>query len=262
MRCSPSEALEMVRNRLSDSFPHPEVTDDGVRITTHCMYPSNGLVRVYVKAGAETIVVSDEGEAIGEALAAGLDVSEAGRLARHVVAEQGLSLNHGIIHTPLLPLEAMPAAIPMVANAAKDVASWLYGHKKIQRGHDFRKLLSDYLARTFEDRFIRGEKIIGASNKAHEFANVVLFPNGNRLIVDPVARDASSINARVVANLDIRSNKNPTIEQRIVYDDADAWSSADLNLLSVGAPVVKFSNAAEVIARISARTMAAARSIA
>ena len=42
-------------------------TSDGVRVTTHCMYPSNGLVQVTVRGG-ESIVVSDEGGAVGEAV--------------------------------------------------------------------------------------------------------------------------------------------------------------------------------------------------
>jgi hypothetical protein len=44
----------------------------GVRVTTHCMYPSNGLVQVMVRGGVSTVVVSDEGGAMEEALAAGI----------------------------------------------------------------------------------------------------------------------------------------------------------------------------------------------
>jgi hypothetical protein len=53
---------------------HCEPEEDGIVVTTHCMYPSNGLVRVTVRRGAETIVASDEGGALGEALAAGIEV--------------------------------------------------------------------------------------------------------------------------------------------------------------------------------------------
>jgi hypothetical protein len=38
--------------------------DDALRVTTHCMYPSNGLVQVTVRGGANTIVASDEGGVI------------------------------------------------------------------------------------------------------------------------------------------------------------------------------------------------------
>jgi len=249
--------VKIVRLHMEASLPPMEMTDDGVRVTTHCMYPSNGLVRVYVKLGRETAVVSDEGEAVGEVLAAGVDVDDATKLTRHVVADQGLSMRDGIIFTPSVPLMAIPAAVPLVANAAKDVAAWLYEHKKIKRTRDFRKMLTEFLSRTFDDRLVVDDRIVGASNKSHKFANVIRFPNGAKLVVDSVARDSSSINSRVVANLDVRSNNNPSIFQRIVYDDDDLWPSADLNLLSVGAPVIPFSRAAEVISRVAERARVA-----
>jgi hypothetical protein len=257
MSWAPSSPLEAVKFYLDAALPKPEATEDGVRITTHCMYPSNGLVRVYVKTGAETAVVSDEGEAVGEVLAAGIEAFDVSKLARHIVAEQGLLIRAGVIYTPRLRIEAMPVAIPLVANAAKDVAQWFYDHKKIKRSRDFRKILADYLESAFNERVVKDDKIVGSSNKSHRFANVLSFPNGHKLIVDAVAKDPSSINSRVVANLDIRSNKNPMIDQRIVYDDAEAWSSADLNLLNVGAPVVPFSKAAMVIDRLAKETEAA-----
>lgn len=243
--------LEAIRSYLAEAFLSPVETDDGIRVTTHCMYPSNGLVRVYVKAGNDTAVVSDEGEAVGEVLAAGIDVADVNRLARHIVIDQGLQMRSGVIYTPRVSIEAMPIAIPIVANAAKEVARWFYDHKKIKRARDFRKMLADYLEGVFDERLAKDEKIVGASNKPHKFANIVSFANGRRLIIDAVAMDAASINSRVVANLDVRSNANPLIDQRIIYDDVESWSSADLNLLGVGAPVIPFSKAADVIGRLA-----------
>ena len=100
--------------------------------------------------------------------------------------------------------------------------------------------------------------MIGASNKAHRFANVISFANGRKFIVDAVANEASSINSRVIANLDVKSVNDPTIEQRIVYDDEEPWSAADLNLLQVGATIIPFSRANDVIRRIADRTRTAA----
>jgi len=80
---------------------------------------------------------------------------------------------------------------------------------------------------------------------------VVSLPDGRRLIVDAVMNEASSINSRVVANLDIRAANDDTISQRIIYDDDEGWSAADLNLLQVGAPAVPFSRSREVIERVA-----------
>jgi hypothetical protein len=251
---SPSFAERLERSLFSIG---PVIEADGaVRITTQCMYPSNGLVRVTVRGGIETVVVSDEGEALGEAFAAGIEIHDPDKLLRAFVKQQGLILSKGIIHTGKVPIEGAGVAVLHVANAAKDAASWLYEHNKIKRTRDFRKMLSEFLADVFKEQ-VAETKIVGASNKSHKFANVISFANGRKLIVDAVANDASSINSRVVANLDIKSSGDRTIEQRIVYDDSERWSAADLNLLKVGATVVPFSRAHEVIRRIADEARAA-----
>jgi hypothetical protein len=218
---------------------------------------NNGLVRVTIRGGQEIVVASDEGEALGEALPAGIEIGDPDKLLRSFVKEQGLMLSNGIIHTHKIPIEAAPVAVLHVANAAKDAASWLYEHNKIKRKRDFRTLLSEFLAITFKEQ-VSEIQMIGASNKAHRFANVISFANGRKFIVDAVANEASSINSRVIANLDVKSVNDPTIEQRIVYDDEEPWSAADLNLLQVGATIIPFSRANDVIRRIADRTRTAA----
>jgi hypothetical protein len=100
---------------------------------------------------------------------------------------------------------------------------------------------------------VREEILVGKSNKAHKFENLIHLPNGRRLIVDPVIQDMSSINARVVANLDVRAADYPDLEQRIVYDDEEDWKTENLNLLQVGATVIPFSQAPNVLGRLTGR---------
>jgi hypothetical protein len=223
---------------------------DGVVATTHCMYPSNGLVQVTIRGGEDTIVASDEGGAFGEALSAGIPVKDYDRTLGALVKEHGLLLKDGVIHTPRMPLKATPLAILLVANASQEVARWMYDHVKIRRTRDFKAMLAEFLTKKFDDRVSHNAVVFGHSNKPHRFANVISLGDERKLIVDPVANEASSINARVVANLDVQSLKNPKIIQRIVYDDEDDWSPADLNLLQVGAIAVPFSRAGEVIERL------------
>ena len=225
---------------------------DGVCVTTHCMYPSNGLVQVTVRGGVGTVVVSDDGGALGEALSAGIPIKDYNRTLSYLIKDQGLSITDSVIHTARIPISAAPIAILHVANASQEVARWLYDHMKIKRTRDFQIALADFLKKTFDDRVSHNAVIVGHSNKPHRFANVVSFPNGKRLIVDPVAHEASSINARVVANLDVKANNDPMLDQRIVYDDEEEWTAADLNLLQVGANAIPFSRSEEVIERLAA----------
>ena len=228
-----------------------KVIDDGLVVTTHCMYPSNGLVRITIRGGENTIVATDEGGAMEEATAAGIPFNDYNRQLAHVVKGHGLSISDGVIRTPQMPIDAAPLAVLLVANASQDVARWMFDHAKIKRSRDFKLLLAEFLNRSFEHRVAHNEIIVGHSNKPHKFANVLDLGNQKKLIIDPVSNEASSINARVVANLDVRAVDDPRIIQRIVYDDEDEWTPADLNLLQVGAPVIAFSKASMVIGRLA-----------
>ena len=149
-----------------------------------------------------------------------------------------------------MPIEAGPLAVLLVANASQEIARWLYDHVKLKRTRNFKEMLAAFLKKTF-DNYVAPATIVGHSQKRHKFANVISLPHERRLIIDAVANEPSSINARLVANLDVAATKNPLLEQRIVYDDEEDWTPADLNLLNVGAIAVPFSRSSEVIERIA-----------
>lgn len=243
--------MSLIRRGL-DETATIAVAENDVIVTTHCMYPSNGLVKVTLRGGDNTVVASDEGGALGEALSAGVVVRDYDRSLGALVKDQGLKIKGGVIYSPQMPIEAAPLAVLLVANASQEIARHLYDHTKIKRTRDFRALLSAFLVKTFESRVAHNAILIGSTTKPHKFANVISLADNRRLVIDPVINDASSINARVLANLDIKTLNNPAIIQRIVYDDEDDWSPADLNLLSVGATPVKFSEASQVIERLAA----------
>src|SRR6202040_4142770 len=91
--------------RNFEALSAAEEVEDGIRVTTHCMYPSNGLVRVTLRVGRETVVASDEGEAVGEALSAGIVLRNPDKILRSLVRQQGLDIHGGIITTPQMPIE-------------------------------------------------------------------------------------------------------------------------------------------------------------
>lgn len=138
-----NDALVMSVDRAMNDVAGIILADDGVRVTTHCMYPSNGLIRVTVRGSADTIVAYDEGEAVGEALSAGITIRNPDSLLRFLVGSQGLRINNGVIHTRQMPIGDVRSAILLVANTAKEAAQWLYEHQKIKRARDFRKARRD-----------------------------------------------------------------------------------------------------------------------
>ena len=241
--------IDYITRNLSELCGTEKIVD-GFRITTGSMYPSNGLVRVYLRGGAETVMVGDDGEAVGEGTAAGITMDNVDRSFKGLIRDRGLSMKNGVIYSPRVEISAAHVAVLHVSNVARDVANWLYEHGGIKRRNDFRVLLTRYLENSFRDN-VAEDHIHGASNKLHKFQNVISFANGKKFIVDAVTNEASSINSRVVANLDVKAAKNPNIFQRIIFDDSAKWSPSDLSLLQIGATAVPFSRAEEVIARVA-----------
>lgn len=227
-------------------------TEDGVRVSTQCLYPSNGCVAVTVRGSGDRFVITDDGGALSEISSAGLAQRPTDRQVRSVVQQQGLKVQNGAIYSPPVPLDAVAMAILLVANAAKEVADWGLDHLRFSIPRSFRRDLTELLQRHFHDNMKDDQPIVGASNKPHKFGHVIYLQNEKRFLVDPVVNDASSINARVVANLDVKMMGDPLIEQMIIYDDRLKWTASDLKLLQVGAPIVPFSLASREVQRLAA----------
>lgn len=226
-------------------------TSDGVRVLTHCVYPSGACVNIVIRGGEDTFVVSDEGGALREIEAAGAEIENPDRILKRRVAEHGFNIANGIISSPKVGAKSIALAVALLANVSRDSADWLFVHTKIPRPANFKAMLKQLLETRFIDR-VREETLVGQSNKPHKFEHLVHLPDGRRVIVDPVLHDASSINSRVVAHMDVRMASYDKLEQRIVYDDAEEWTPEDLNLLQAGAPIiVPFSKAPNVLARMA-----------
>lgn len=240
--------LEYVKNALAD-ISNAEEMADGVRVTTHCMYPSNGFVHVGVRGTAHSFFVSDDGGALDEAESAGIDSSSFERKLKPIVTRQGLDMRRGVIFSPEVSLLSLPIAIAMVANVAQESAHYIYDHYRIKRNRNFKKMVHDFLNQTFLEAPPKESEIVGASNKPHKFENIILLPGGKRLTVDAVSHEPSSVNARVVANMDVKNANHKDLIQRIVYDDEESWITADLNLLQLGATVIPFSRSAEAFTK-------------
>lgn len=241
--------VELIRESLLKTFPVFE-WGDAVRVVTHHIYPGNGLVQVVIRGGVDTFVISDEGNAFRELSAAGIEIAKPDKLVRQLILEKGLHISNGVISSPQVRADSLGIAIALVANASREVADWLFAHWRIKKDRDFKAVVHQFLEARFPNH-VRNETLVGASNKQYRFDNLISLPTGKRLLIDPVVHDANSINARVVANLDIRTFGYSDLEQKIIYDDEDNWRPDELNLLQVGATVIPFSRAGEVLARVS-----------
>ncbi len=243
-------SIDDLKQIMCDALPVYDL-GDGFRVSTQCLYPSNGGVSVIVRGRGDTFVVSDEGGALDEVAASGRREGGSDKRLRSLVANQGLKVSGGAIHSPPVSAKALPAAILLVANASKEVADWGLSHIRFAVSRNFKETLMEILQKHFHDN-LRHESIAGESTKTHKFGNVIYLTDSRRLIVDPVVNDPSSINSRVVANMDVRMLRDDRIDQIIVYDDRLRWTSSDLALLKLGAQIVPFSAAEPEIMRRAA----------
>jgi hypothetical protein len=229
------DAIASIQNLVLDG--------DEVRVNTHCLYPSNSIVRVAIRGGIQSFVVSDMAGAVREAASVGLNVSLSDLTIKNMVAKQGLLVSSGEIASPAVPLAGLASAIMLVANASKEVAGWCFNTYKTKPSRNFKALLNEMMERSFsEDVLKHGYHVVGKSTKTHKFEYAI--PSGEHIIlVDSAVPDANSINSRVVANLDVKQNDDPRYEQFIIYDDEADWSPSDLTLLGLAASIVPFSMA-------------------
>lgn len=225
------------------SFLDLRKIENGVSVKTHCMYPSNTTVSVSVRGGQSGYVVMDDGAAIREAAMAGATFGKSLKKYEKIAHKQGLLLSNGVIKSPPVAAEVVPAAIILVANASKELADYIFSTWKSSNKRDFKESVRLLLSNNFPTVHVGEERFSGESNRVHIFENVIQIKGGGRLIIDPVLRDANSINSRVVAHLDLKKANIEGVQQRIIFDDdRERWQSSELAVLQFsGVPIIPFS---------------------
>ena len=224
--------------------------DNGVSLSTHCLYPNNSSVQVFVRGEGKTYFVTDDGGAMRDVQSSGVIFGASDAKYQRLVQRQGLVMRKGVIATEAIGIEMVPAAILLVANASKEVAEAICNTWRTAKARNFKELVRDLLLREFPNMAIKEDKLFGDSHKQYKFDNVLHLPTGRRVVVDAVLRDSNSMNARVVANLDVRHARHEGVDQRIVYDDSADWPASDLSLLDVSqVGVIAFSRMPQALVR-------------
>ena len=206
-----------------------------------CQYPSGAAVRVRIEGGERKFAVSDMGGALWEVESTGVTVADPARSWRQHLQLEGLTVIGGEIIAPEVDISLLTPAVMSVANASQRIAHEEIAKSTYVRASDFREALREYLKRKFIKRARHDVELAGQSNKKHVFAHIVEKLQGGILVIDPVLPEPASINSRIVAHIDLHNLKDQTITQRLIYDDREAWNAADLQVLSIGAPILAFS---------------------
>ena len=245
-------ALAAIESAMA-SWPKPRIDGTTVVVPTHCLYPTNHIVNVYIEEAEREFTVHDNGEALDQLRAMGGHEPAPGYLIRAAVRRDGLSVSEGYrIFAPNVRIDGLAGAVALVANAARDAADLLIAHHRPLPRRPLSQELEAILDVQFPSLWRKEEAIVGQSNKHHRFDYTIAVDHNRKILLDIAKPDASSINAAVVANLDVRTAHPNAFIQRIVYDDADSWSAENLSLLRVGAPPIALRVANDHLSRLAA----------
>lgn len=243
--------LEAIRLRLAE-WPAPKVSGGRVVVPTQVLFASGSIVRVFVEGRSSSFIVHDGGSAIDEFSNNGGLHPRAATVLRSHFREQGIHVGDaGEITSPGISPSEIAPTIALIANASREAEDYLMSRWKPRVRRNFKRLLRNMLEAEFPH--IRPEyRIVGPSQKQHTFDFALERSKGGLVLVDAVHNDQNAISSAVLRNLDVRSSGQHDLEQRIIYDDAEEWRAEDLNLLKLGAKVVSFSQAHEVLNRLAA----------
>lgn len=215
--------------------------EDGLwAVPTHCLYPSNGTVTAFLTGGPTNgFVVSDNGGAMRILTSRGIVLPDPDAMLMPFCRRRGLHPAKGAIVTRQVPVEALATAVIMVANASSAAAHWGLQKYKPRQHRDVKKALREVLRARYSSEHLRSHvSLIGDSTRRYTFDHVVAL-DGRDLVLDAVVPDGNAVNAKTIAHLDLARRNDPKLIQRIVYDEADEWRAADLNLMKSAAPIVQ-----------------------
>ena len=223
-------------------FSRFDTVRDAVVVQTHCMYPDNALVAVYVRGGPNSgFQVSDEGRAIDALTISHKVIPNVSRFLAPFCEIGGLRSEKGKIISSRVNLDQLVSAVLFVANASAEVVRKGLDTLKSRRQQSLEDDLSALLARSVPRRRIKWDsRLQGHSTREYSFDAEVMMGNGRRLLIDPVSPNPNSINSRYVAHLDVSRLADDSIVQRIVFDERERWAAADLTLLQHAATLIPY----------------------
>jgi hypothetical protein len=226
---------EITRTLADARVVAPE--DRGILITTDCLYPSRASVVILVVGGlrGETVTVHDDGGAAEELFIVGRTAARLRGILTRVARRYGLCVVGDVIASEPCPMEDVAAAIRLVANASQEAARELLGVSEPRAKRDLPQEIARAVTILHPDAQVLFEHAVtGASSRSHRFDVFVPLPGGQSLLVDTVSPDTSSVNAAIVANLDVGRRQDVRYLRAIVFDPLrqDAFDPGSLALLA------------------------------
>lgn len=208
-----------------------EETQKGRSVVADTMMPSGHVIRIYMRADHDKLVLHDDGAAFDELAAQGREATSLSGV-RHLLSEIDLRLDEtGTIFMDRLDPANVAAGIAILADASLRAAQFMLARSRPRRGMALDKALQDRLRVAFPDG--RPNFRFNGRSRQHKF-DFGMARDGQTILVDAVTPDASSVNAAVVKTLDALRSTDEKARPILVYDAKDGWRSDMLGLLTMG----------------------------
>lgn len=202
------------------------VTEEGVSISTHVMYPSFEPVKVFISGHGDGYRVHDGGGALQSAWDHGRDEKTANRALAKYARMHSLDHVEGRLVASVPNYEWLMSAVLTVANASAGAAADAVD-REVSSEATLADRIEEVLRSAPEARdFVRGYEISGRSGRRYTFDFAVRRPSDGWLLVDGLNPHPASIASRYVAFADTGRDARDISGRLAVYErpleDADA----------------------------------------
>jgi hypothetical protein len=230
-----SKACEDIRLALS-AFEVCTETEQGSRVTTHCLYPSFEPVNVFVVRFGGGFRVHDGGGAVRSAWTHGREES----LVARMLTKQALRYEIKVVDDSLVAevpsVDWLASAILAVANASAAAAHAALDRFVTATETVLKDKILKVLKSTVPPAMIKVDYEVAGQSKRHKFDFAVTEFDGSMLLLNAVAPHHISVSSKYVAFSDIIHREGVRTDRWAVHDKE--LESSDVSLLLQVAEIV------------------------
>ncbi len=227
-----------VRTALA-SFDVCTETEQGSRVTTHCLYPSFDPVNVFVARLGDGFRVHDAGGAFHSAWLHGRDEPLIRRMLNRYAGRFQVQVSEDALVANAANVEWLTPAIIAVANASAATAHAAVEHMVAATEGQLKDKILSVLKRTISESNIAVEfSLPGKSTKFHRFDFAIRKQRADLLLISAVAPHHVSVSAKYVAFADVENKNAERIHKFAVHDRP--LDPSDIALLQQVADIVPF----------------------
>jgi hypothetical protein len=233
-----SRTCDDIKAALS-AFEACTETEEGSRVTTHCLYPSFDQVNVFVVRIGEGFRIHDGGGAVRSAWLHGREESLVSRMLTKQAMRYQIRVQDDSLIADVPSIEWLASAVLAVANASAAAAHAAVDRFVSATETVLKDKILKVLRSTVSHSTIAAEYEVAGKSKMHRFDFAVTEFDGSILLLNAVAPHHISVSAKYVAFSDLIHRDDVRTDRWAVHDRE--LERSDVSLLQQVADIVPMS---------------------